>query len=150
MPADYGLKAPTGPDSFISWQTVTGQLAAARSYWIATTRPDGRPHVRPVWGLWLDETFCFSTGPTSIKARNLAANPHLTVHLESGDDVVILEGRLGETSDPDFLARFNQAYQEKYAVNVGVTSALYLVPDRVLAWQENNFIDSATRWRYKA
>jgi len=58
--------------------------------WIATTRPDGQPHSRPVWGVWLDITFYFSTG--SLATQNLAAQSAITVHLESGNEVVIIEG----------------------------------------------------------
>jgi hypothetical protein len=78
------------------WEVVGGepaaeqQLVAARTYWIATTGPDGRPHCRPVWGVWLADGFWFSTG--SLARHNLAANPQITVHLESGDEVVIVEG----------------------------------------------------------
>lgn len=64
----------------------------ARNYWVVTTRSDGKPHSVPVWSIWLDETFYFGTDRRSRKGRNLATNPGLVVHLESGDDVVILEG----------------------------------------------------------
>src|SRR5262245_56695737 len=36
---------------------ATARLAAAHTYWIATTRQDGRPHARPIWGVWLDNAF---------------------------------------------------------------------------------------------
>ena len=87
---DYGISADA--DGLLPWQHVSEQMAAARNYWIGTVRPDGRPHATPVWGVWVDETFYFGMGPRSVKARNLAANPALVVHLESGDDVVVLEG----------------------------------------------------------
>src|SRR5712691_7751987 len=57
----------------LPWKWATERLTRARNYWIATTRPNGQPHSRPVWGVWLDDTFYFSTG--SLAAQNLAANP---------------------------------------------------------------------------
>lgn len=45
-----------------------------------------------MWGVWLDGVLYFGTGAGSVKARNLAANPALVVHLESGDKAVIMEG----------------------------------------------------------
>jgi hypothetical protein len=87
-PVLYGAPAPPGELLPRSW--AEQRLVAARNYWIATTRPDGRPHCRPVWGVWLPDGFWFSTG--SLARHNLAANPQITVHLESGDQVVILEG----------------------------------------------------------
>src|SRR5215831_15103197 len=74
----------------LPWTWATERLIRARNYWIATTRPDGRPHSRPVWGIWLNNTFYFSTG--SLAASNLSINPTITVHLESGSEVLIVEG----------------------------------------------------------
>jgi hypothetical protein len=65
----------------LSWEWATERLSRARTYWIATTRPAGQPHSRPLWGVWLDTTFYFSTG--SLAAQNLAARPAITVHLDS-------------------------------------------------------------------
>jgi Pyridoxamine 5'-phosphate oxidase len=87
-PVLYGAPAP--PGDLLPWSWAEQRLVAARTYWIATTRPDGRPHCRPVWGVWLADGFWFSTG--SLARHNLAANPQITVHLESGDQVVIVEG----------------------------------------------------------
>ncbi|HYH12591.1 MAG TPA: pyridoxamine 5'-phosphate oxidase family protein, partial [Thermomicrobiales bacterium] len=83
---------PRDPAAFVSWGFVEERLQAARSYWLATTYPDGRPHVAPVWGLWLDGALWFDGLPTTRWARNLAQNPSLCVHLESAEEVVILEG----------------------------------------------------------
>jgi len=51
------------------------RLATIGSYWFATTRPDGRPHVRPVLGVLVDGVLCTTSNPNARKARNLAANP---------------------------------------------------------------------------
>lgn len=74
----------------LPWRWAAERLAAARTYWIATTRLDGRPHSRPVWGVRLAGALHFSTG--SLAAGNLRANPEIIVHLDSGSEVVILEG----------------------------------------------------------
>jgi Pyridoxamine 5'-phosphate oxidase len=87
-PVLYGAPAP--PGDLLPWSWAEQQLVTARHYWIATTRPDGRPHCRPVWGVWLPDGFWFSTG--SLARHNLLTNPQITVHLESGDQVVIVEG----------------------------------------------------------
>jgi hypothetical protein len=92
----------------------------------------------------------FSTDPSSVKARNFLARPDVVVHLESGDDVVVLEGRV--TPFPRGLVdAFCDAYDEKYAHRPepdNETHGMYeLVPDRVLAWREADFPTSATRFR---
>src|SRR2546423_5507876 len=92
----------------LPWTWATDRLTRARNYWIATTRPEGLPHSRPVWGVWLDDIFYFSTG--SLAAHNLAANPAITVHLESGSEVVIIEGEAGVVSDAEVVSQYNQKY----------------------------------------
>jgi hypothetical protein len=157
MPQGYGLNAPNVHFKPITWDWVTGQLAKSRNYWIATTRKDGRPHVAPVWGLWLKGQVMFSTDSTSLKARNAARNPACTVHLESGDDVVILEGRLEQVTAPSLLKQFVDAYDAKYGIRpeVGPEAGpgggpVFALRHRtVLAWIEKDFPSTATRWEFE-
>jgi hypothetical protein len=105
-PVLYGAPAP--PGELLPWSWAEQRLVAARNYWIATTRPNGRPHCRPVWGVWLPDGFWFSTG--SLARHNLAANPHITLHLESGDQVVIVEGDAAAMTGAGRLQGFLAAY----------------------------------------
>src|SRR5437879_1333607 len=91
MPADYTPKGTKA--EFLPWEWTTERIKRSHNYWICTTRPDGRPHAVPVWGVWVEDALYFSTDPNSRKAKNLAASPAISVHLESGDEVVILEGQ---------------------------------------------------------
>jgi len=100
----------------MEWARLSNRLARAHNYWIITTRPDGRPHAAPVWGIWMDEVFYFSTGARSIKGHNLARNRSLVVHLESGDDVVILEGTAERVKDRGRLLKINRVYGAKYKI----------------------------------
>src|SRR5690349_1562525 len=90
MPRTYGLAGRRA--ALLPWAWARRRLERAHNYWLATTRPDGRPHAMPIWGVWLDETFLFSTARGSRKGRNLRRRPSAVVHLESGDQTVILEG----------------------------------------------------------
>jgi F420H(2)-dependent biliverdin reductase len=71
---------------------VRHRLSADRNCWLATVRPDGRVHVAPVWFVFVDEVFWVCTGASSVKARNLAANPAVAVNLEDGNAPVVAEG----------------------------------------------------------
>jgi pyridoxamine 5'-phosphate oxidase-like protein len=147
MPTGYGIAS--GSDGTMPWSWVVEQCVAARNYWVCTTRADGRPHAMPVWGLWFDDAIVFSTDPQSLKARNFLARPDVVVHLESGDDVVIVEGRV-EPFDRGGMGRFCDAYEAKYAHRPSETETegVYVVrPVRVLAWREQDFPTSATRFR---
>ncbi len=54
-------------------------VAQPRTAKVATVRPDGRPHVAPIWFALDGETFVFTTWHTSVKAKNLAHNPWVSV-----------------------------------------------------------------------
>ena len=150
----YGIHP--GAEGLLDWSQATAQLEQARNYWVATTRPDGRPHAAPVWGVWLDGAFYFGTGRNSVKGRNLAANPAITVHLESGDDAVILEGVAEPVADPALLARIDKVYGAKYdyhpigdATDPNDAGPFYaLRPQVAFAWLERDFPRTATRWRF--
>lgn len=97
----------------LPWRWAEQRLIEARNYWIVTVRADGRPHTRPVWGVWLDGAFWFSTG--SMADGNLRRSSDLTVHLESGSESVILEGRAEEVTDLDVVRPIVAEYNAKYA-----------------------------------
>lgn len=151
FPASYGVH-PTSTDGMQPWRAVRDRLAKARNYWVTTTRPNGRSHAMPVWGVWLDEAFYFATDRESRKAKNLATNRNLVVHLESGDEVVIVEGSAEEVAEHGVLDHFVIAYDAKYRFRPDPGNASQLVyrvrPQVVLAWLENDFPQTATRWKF--
>jgi hypothetical protein len=86
-------------EGLVPWEWAVEQLEASRNYWLCTTRPDGSPHAMPLWGVWLDAALYFDTHPESQKVRNLTAQPRAVVHVESGSEVVILEGTVDVEED---------------------------------------------------
>ena len=150
MVGAYGL--PRRRRGLLPWDWARRRLIRAHNYWISTTNPDGRPHAMPVWGLWLDEMFCFSTARRSRKARNLARDARLIVHLESGDQTVILEGRAREIRDAGRLRRYAAAYEPKYRFRPDPADAGHVTygvrPRKAFGWRERDFPSSATRWRF--
>lgn len=148
VPPLYGLKPRK---KYLAFAHAEEGLARSRNYWICTVRPDGRPHSIPVWGTWLDGAFYFGTARSSRKALNLAHNPAVSVHLDSGDDVVILEGKVLELdlTDQSIVKKLEAASRAKYKMPLMITpeSIYYAVrPHRVLAWTEQDFPNNATRW----
>lgn len=152
MPSGYGIATGDVDLARFPWSWAEEQLTASRNYWINTTRGDGRPHTAPVWGLWLHAAVYFSTDPASLKGRNLAVRPDIVVHLESGDDSVILEGQAERVFDAAALAEFVESYEAKYGFRVDTGNAnlaVYRLRPRVaLTWREQSFPESATRWRF--
>lgn len=149
----YGILEATGGSGLLPWSWAVERLAGARNYFVATTRPDGGPHAMPVWGVWLDERFYFSTGRRSRKARNLAADVRCAVcpELARGDEAVVLEGVAEETADPALLKRVCDAYSAKYQWDMAeFAEPFYEVrPHAVFAFGANDdFTGSATRWQF--
>lgn len=60
--------------------------------WLATVRPDGRAHLSPIWFVWLRSAFWVCCNANTVKARNMRANPSVSVSLESGSDPLVVEG----------------------------------------------------------
>ena len=157
MASGYGLLPESEGKGLLPWSWAAERLERARNYWVASTRPDGRPHVMAVWGVWMEDAFYFGTDPASVKGRNLRANPSIAVHLESGDEVVILEGVVEVVVERMVLGRLYQLYGAKYAIALGPQTpddpgdypyTLRLRPQRALAWLESDFPGTATRWRF--
>ncbi len=150
MPKGYGLKGPRSGSGLMPWSRATAQLAQGRNYWINTVRADGAPHAMPVWGVWLDGRLLFSTSRASQKGRNLARDPRVVVHLESGDEVVILEGVAEEENDVDQLIRFAEAYDAKYHFRPDIHDRENITfavrPKVAFGWLEKDFPGGATRW----
>ncbi|MGI9101961.1 MAG: pyridoxamine 5'-phosphate oxidase family protein [Terriglobales bacterium] len=150
MPAGY--QTPKGMKGMMSWPAVEKKIEAAHNYWICTTRPDGRPHSMPVWGVWHDGAVYFATDAGSRKARNLKANPAMLIHLELDREVVILEGVAEKITDRAVLKQLDAPYARKYKMKVSTAPGeMFLVclrPQVVLAWTEKQFASSPTRFTF--
>ena len=71
------LSAFSSPNATATeWSQGRAVLASADVYWLSTVRPDGRPHVTPLLGVWFAGALYFCTGPDERKAKNLAENRH--------------------------------------------------------------------------
>lgn len=95
----YGI--PGSTNNLLSWDQVMERLAAARNYWVDTADRAGHVHATPIWGGVVDGTLYVEGGPGTRRGRNIAENPNVVVHLESGDDVVIVEGTAEQIVPPD-------------------------------------------------
>lgn len=105
-----------------------------------------------VWGVWLDGALYFGTDRRSRKARNLATNQGTVIHLESGDDAVILEGVAEEIAGRSVIGRIDAAYLAKYKMRLTEAPGELVIcavrPHVTLARRERDFPRTATRWRF--
>jgi hypothetical protein len=122
-----GTAAPTpeldrrysSPDAEATpWGEARDALICAELYWIATVRPEGRPHVTPLIAVWADGAMHVSTGEDEQKARNLAGNPRCTLStgrnaMDGGLDVIV-EGEAVPVTGRDRLERLRDMWIAKY------------------------------------
>src|SRR3954470_23508820 len=99
LPADQG-------SGLLPWSEAERRLTVAHDYWCATVCPDGRPHVMPVWGVWLDGRLWFSSGLRSRKARNLAADQRCTITTDDAHRPVVIEGTAERLTDEGAITSF--------------------------------------------
>lgn len=116
-------------------QQTEQRLQTERNIWMATVRSDGRPHLVPVWFVWQNGRFYIGMQPASVKARNLAHNPHIALSLEDGTNVVICEGTavvIPTPYPPAIINQFKAKYDwdistdREYGHLIGITPAKWL------------------------
>jgi nitroimidazol reductase NimA-like FMN-containing flavoprotein (pyridoxamine 5'-phosphate oxidase superfamily) len=95
-----GYGVPKTNKGTLPWSWARERLDKAMVYWLATSGSDNAPHLIPIWGAWVKDHWYVEGGSTRWK-RNLQANPQLAIHVEFGEEVVIVEGRAREMSTLD-------------------------------------------------
>lgn len=111
--------------------TPDPRLLADRNIWLATTRPDGRPHLAPVWFVWVRDHAFICTPSSSVKARNMLANPRVSFALENGDKGLVCEGiatRLPPPHPQDVLAAFKEKYNWDIPTDVAYDALIEITP----------------------
>jgi Pyridoxamine 5'-phosphate oxidase len=86
-----------------------GQL----TFFLGTSRPDGRPHAAGVGAVWSDGDLYFTGGPGTRKARNLAANPACTISVKLEGIDLVLEGEATRVTDAETLERLAGRYRDE-------------------------------------
>jgi PPOX class probable F420-dependent enzyme len=81
--------------------------------WLCTLRRDGSPHVTPVWFVFADGIWWISCEDRSAKARNVAADPRVSLALEDGVAPVVAEG-VAQLHRGDFPDAVVDAFASKY------------------------------------
>jgi hypothetical protein len=95
-----------------SWRLQGGGGQENRTFWLATVRPDGRPHSTAVGALWTDDRLFFTSGPTTRKSQNLGTNPACTMSVSLADVDLAIEGRAARVTDPETLERAAALYRD--------------------------------------
>jgi hypothetical protein len=146
LPEGYGKATTT-----MAWPAVRERLEQSPRYWLVTNRRDGRAHVVPVDGVWLDDAWWYGGSPATLHQQNLSSDQRVVVHLADTMAAVILEGTMRrQVPSAELAGRLRAASRAKYgyeppegAYEAGVW---VLQPARARAWSA--FPDDVTRFRF--
>lgn len=150
LPPEYG-----SPKRKLAWEVVRQDLENASTYWVASTRPDGRPHVVPRDGIWLDDSWYYGGSPQTVHNQNIGNNPNLVMHIGDGLKAIIVEGEVHHIiPDKETAEQLAEASNRKYShYGLNATADTYLSGGvwalkarRIMAW--TNLPENATRFRF--
>lgn len=115
---------------------------------LATTRPDGSPHVAPIWYALADDgTIVFTTGATTAKGRALQRDPRAAMCIDDERppfSFVVVEGTVAISEDIDELRHWATVIGGRYmgagrAESFGARNAVpgellvHLTPTRIVS-----------------
>ena len=151
----YGLRPADEGTGLLPWSWAEERLMRSRNYWLTSTWPDGRPHAMPVWGMWHEGAFWFSSSKGSRKSKNLMADPRCVVSTEDAENPVVVEGIAELLLAPDDLAALLALENAKYSTDYGIemldpaaNSSFRVRPVWAFGLKSGDFTGSPTRWRF--
>ena len=92
-------------------------LHGTRTAKVATVRPDGRPHVAPVWFVLDGDDVVFTTGADSVKGRSLRQDPKVSLCIDDERppfSFVVIEGTASISDDLDEMLPLATALGGRY------------------------------------
>jgi nitroimidazol reductase NimA-like FMN-containing flavoprotein (pyridoxamine 5'-phosphate oxidase superfamily) len=114
---------------------ILTRLESQQNIWFCSVRPNGHPHLTPVWFVWHADKFFCGIDPHSVKSRNIHQNPHVVLALEDGTHPVICEGTVRVVAPPyseDLLAVFFKKYEWNLLKEAQFNQVVEITPVRWL------------------
>jgi nitroimidazol reductase NimA-like FMN-containing flavoprotein (pyridoxamine 5'-phosphate oxidase superfamily) len=125
-------KAPAAEQPYLAgdttptpWAEARERLAEADTYWLATVRQDGLPHLAPLLAVWVDGALHFVASRTSRKATNLAHDAHCVIATRREALDLVVEGTVAKVSQEARLHRVAEVYMTKYGWPVTVRDGAF-------------------------
>ncbi len=127
---------------------LLAKFAQAEACWFSSTRPDGRAHLAPIWHVWHDGRAFVVTQPTSVRARNIARHPYVSLALPDPMNALIIEGTAHPA--PQRLDKLQPLFMAKYNWDISTDEdyklILEIVPRKLMAWGNHG----EGRWAFGA
>lgn len=123
------------------WRAIEARLSRESTIWLATVRQDGRPHLVPVWFIWLDGKIYIAVGIQSQKYVNISYNQSVALSLPDTTSVILIEG-LAYATDGKAIDTLADHFYNKYEWDFRYDDTnnwklLVIAPHKILAWGDN-------------
>ena len=120
------------------WRAIEARLSRESTIWLATVRGDGRPHLAPLWYVWLDERLYVCTGTATQKFTNLVHNQNVALALPDAASVIIIEGE-AHTAPRNQIDVLAQHFYHKYEWDFRYDETadwrlIEITPFKIMAW----------------
>ena len=130
------------------WRTLEARLSREATIWLATVRADGRPHLAPLWYVWLDGLIYIATGSDTQKYINLHGNQSVALALPDSANVLIIEGE-AHGAGRKMVDKLGQHFYHKYEWDFRYDEdadwrLVEITPRKILAWGDG-YDDDGTR-----
>lgn len=157
FPAEYGQ---TSDMQMIlqDWSEVEERIARSPNYFLATVTPHHKPYLRPVDGVFVNNTLMVGGSFETRWVKNLAVQNEVTVSLPDDDFAVIIEGSatLIDDADHPYIAPMDRQNRAKYPQyfteeeDGGFHPVWAISPLRVFAWKLSEFPARATKFSFES
>ena len=116
--------------------TLLAKFGDARACWYSSVRLDGRAHLAPIWHVWHAGKIYVVTRSTSVRARNLRGNPHVSLSLPDPMNVLIVEGtaRTAPEAEPALRPLFQTKYAWDISNDIEYDEIIEVTPVKIIAW----------------
>lgn len=131
---------PTSEDSdneqLTQINTLLDRFGQADACWFSSVRPEGRPHLAPIWHVLHEGCIYVVTQHGSVRAANVRANPAVSLALADTSNALIIEGwatpaeAMRMTLRPLFLAK----YAWDLADDAAYDDVIQVKPRKIMAW----------------
>lgn len=107
--------------------------------YIATTRPNGDPHLVPIWFIYHKAKIYFETDNTTVKFKNIQKHNKVALCF-GGKNTYIVEGSVRWFTEEELGFPIRKMYWEKYSKDMDdsyineKTLLFEVVPDRAYSW----------------
>lgn len=131
------------------WRAIEARLGRESTIWVATERVDGRPHLTPVWFIWLNDKLYFVTDAGSQKFANLYHNQRIALSLPDTTSVVIIEGE-AHVAVKGAIDTLGEYFYHKYEWDFRFDDTaewrlIEITPHKILAWGDGYDETEGTR-----